>query len=165
VPGWLEGWPYVWIYLFFLSGAIMRSQALYWAGRGLSVGAHRTRLAGPLDAPRTRRGVQAIERWGMPVVPLSFLTVGFQSAVQGAAGLLGIRWLRYTLWCVPGWLAWALIWSAGGTAALSAGAALAARSPWALLAAVVLVTTVVGVVVRRRRTGPPAAAAAEVREA
>lgn len=152
MPSWLEGWPFVWLYLFFVLGAAMRSQALYWLGRGAAAGALRSRWAERVDGPRTRRAVRLIERWGMPVVPLSFLTVGLQSAVHGASGLLRLHWLRYTLWSVPGWLVWALIWTGGGTIALYGAVALAARSPWALAAAAVaLGLAVTTVVVRHRR--------------
>ncbi len=68
-------------------------------------------MGGTARGPGHRRAVDAVERWGMPVVPLSFLTVGLQSAVHGACGLLRLRWLRYTLWSVPGWLVWALVWA------------------------------------------------------
>ncbi|WP_225754759.1 DedA family protein [Actinotalea sp. Marseille-Q4924] len=151
MPSWLESWPFLWLYLFFVLGAALRSQALYWLGRGVAAGALRTRWAERLDGPRTRRAVRLIERWGMPVVPLSFLTVGLQSAVHGASGLLRLHWLRYTLWSVPGWLVWALVWSGGGTVALYGSVALAAESPWALAGVVVVVATVVTVLVLRRR--------------
>lgn len=153
MPSWLESWPFVWLYLFFVLGAALRSQALYWLGRGAAAGALRSRWADRLDGPRVRRAVRLIERWGMPVVPLSFLTVGLQSAVHGASGLLRLHWLRYTLWSVPGWLVWALVWTGGGTAAVYGSAALAARSPWALagVATVVAASAVVLVVRRRRR--------------
>ncbi|MDT0165329.1 hypothetical protein Q9R32_07160 [Actinotalea sp. AC32] len=151
MPDWLAGWPFVWIYLFFVLGAALRSQALYWLGRGAATGALRTRWRERLDTAGTRRAIAAIERWGMPVVPLSFLTVGFQSAVHGAAGLLRLHWVRYTLWSVPGWLVWALVWAGGGTAAAWGAVALAARSPWALVAVVVVLGTIVATVVVRRR--------------
>jgi membrane protein DedA with SNARE-associated domain len=139
VTTWFEDWPFAWIYLFFVLGAALRSQALYWLGRAAAAGVLRTRWSRVLDGPRVGRGVRAIERWGMPVVPFSFLTVGFQSAVHGASGLLRLRWLRYTLWSVPGWLAWALVWAGGGTAATWAAVRLASASPWALAAALVIV--------------------------
>lgn len=151
MPEWLAGWPFVWIYLFFVLGAALRSQALYWLGRGVATGALRTRWKDRLDTAATRRAITAIERWGMPVVPLSFLTVGFQSAVHGAAGLLRLRWLRYTVWSVPGWLVWALVWAGGGTAAAWGVVTLAARSPWALGGVLLAVTAAVTAVVLRRR--------------
>lgn len=154
VTGWLEDWPFAWIYLFFVLGAALRSQSLYWLGRGAAAGVLRSRWATALDAPRVRSATATIERWGMPVVPLSFLTVGFQSAVHAACGVLRLHWVRYTLWSIPGWLVWALVWAGGGTAALWAAVTLAAASPWALVAAAVAVAALSGWVtvrVRRRR--------------
>lgn len=153
VTSWLEGWPFVWIYLFFVLGAALRSQSLYWLGRGITAGVVRTRWRHLLEGERTVRAISAVERWGMPIVPLSFLTVGFQSAVHGACGLLRLHWLRYTLWAIPGWLVWALVWAGGGTAALWATLELAARSPWALAAVVVVLAVAVPLLVRlvRRR--------------
>jgi membrane protein DedA with SNARE-associated domain len=150
----IDGWPFAWIYVFFVAGVALRSQSLYWLGRGVTAGAVRTRWAVLLEGARTQRAVGTIERWGMPVVPLSFLTVGLQSAVHGACGLLRLRWLRYTLWSVPGWLVWALVWAGGGTAALWAAVELATRSPWTLGAALVALAAGAGVVllaIRRRR--------------
>jgi membrane protein DedA with SNARE-associated domain len=169
VISWLEGWPFVWIYLFFVLGAALRSQSLYWLGRGVTAGVVRTRWRHLLEGERTVRAISAVERWGMPIVPLSFLTVGFQSAVHGACGLLRLRWLRYTLWAVPGWLVWALVWSlvvvGGSIAAVWAGARLAARSPWALVGAVVLLAVGAALVVRAVRRRSAGHAAHEVAQA
>ncbi|MCL3860605.1 DedA family protein [Actinotalea sp. K2] len=151
MPGWIEDWPFLAIYLFFVLGAALRSQATYWTGRGIAAGVLRSRWRERFDGERTHRAVAAIRRRGMPIIPLSFLTVGFQTAVNGAAGLLRIAWLRYTMWCVPGWFAWALVWAGGGTAALVGGVALAAQSPWALAAVLALLGAGTTVVIRRRR--------------
>lgn len=147
----MASWPFGVVYLVFVLGAASRSQATYWVGRGIAAGVLRSRWADRFDGPRTHRATVSIERWGMPVIPLSFLTVGFQTAVHAAAGLLRLGWLRYTLWAVPGWFAWALVWAGGPMAAIAGAAALAARSPWALAAVGLLVTVLVGVLVLRAR--------------
>lgn len=152
MPSWMDGWPWLAVYLFFLAGAVMRSQALYWLGRGVAAGVLRTRWGDRLDAPQVHRAVATIERWGMPVVPLAFLTVGFQSAVFSAAGLVRVHWLRFTLWSVPGALVWAAIWGGGGLAAVAGGLALAATNPWlAGAVGVALAALLVLVVLRARR--------------
>ena len=151
MPDWLAGWPVGWVYLFFAVGAFLRSQATYWIGRGVTAGVLRSRWADRVDSPRTRRATAAIERWGMPIVPLAFLTVGFQTAVNAAAGLLRIGWLRYTLWALPGCLVWALVWAGGGMATAAAAIALAARSPAALAAAVLVIGVAVTLLVLRSR--------------
>lgn len=161
MPDWMAQWPVLAVYLFFLTGALARSQTLYWVGRGVAAGVMRSRWGDRLDSEAVRRAVRAIERWGMPIVPLTFLTVGFQSAVQSAAGLIRIGWLRYSLWTLPGALVWAVVWAGGGMAAVAGALALAATSPWALVAALVVVGAAVAIVVqrRRRRRETPASAA------
>lgn len=151
MPDWLEGWPVGWVYLFFVLGAVLRSQATYWTGRGVTAGVLRSRWSEQLDTPRVRRATASVERWGMPMVPLSFLTVGVQTAVNAAAGLLRIDWLRYTLWALPGCLVWALVWAGGGMAAAAAVLALAAGSPVALALAVLVVGGAATLLVLRAR--------------
>lgn len=154
MPGWMTGWPLLAVYLFFLSGAVARSQAIFWVGRGVAAGARQTRWRKRAESPQVRRATRIVERWGMPIVPAAFLTVGLQSAVFLAVGLLRIGWLRFTLWSIPGCLVWAAVWGGGGLAALAGARELAERSPW-LLAAVLLgggllVALVAGRVRRRR---------------
>lgn len=154
MPEWMSGWPVLGVYLFFLFGAVARSQAIFWVGRGVAAGAQRSRWRERADSPRVRRATRTVERWGMPIVPAAFLTVGFQSAVFLAVGMLRIGWLRFTAWSLPGCLVWAALWGGGGLAALAGARELADRSPWLLavaLVAVGLVVTLVGSRVRRRR--------------
>ena len=66
---------------------------------------------------------------------VSFLTIGFQTVVNAAAGLIRMPWVRYTIAMLIGCVAWALIYATVGIAAVEAGIALAAHSPWALVAA------------------------------
>lgn len=165
MPAWLEDWPFLAIYLFFLAGALARSQALYWLGRGVAAGVLRSRWRDRLDHPQVHRATGTIERWGMPIVPLAFLTVGFQSAVFSASGLIRVGWLRFTLWSIPGALVWALLWGGGGTAAVAGAVALAASSPWLLVGAVaVLAVTVPLVVLRVRRVRAARAAVEDLAE-
>ncbi|WP_188037578.1 DedA family protein [Actinotalea sp. JY-7885] len=151
MPEWLEGWPFLPVYLFFVGGAAVRSQATYWVGRGITAGVLRSRWAHRLENPQIERATRLIERWGMPVVPLSFLTVGLQSAVHLSAGVLRLAWPRYTLWAFPGYLAWALVWAGGGMAAVAGAVELGTRSPWALAAVVCLLAGVVAAFIARRR--------------
>ena len=154
MPGWMRDWPVLGVFLFFLFGAVARSQAVYWIGRGVTAGVLRSRWGDRLDSSQVRRATTTFERWGMPVVPLAFLTVGFQSAVFASVGLLRVHWLRFTLWTIPGCLVWAALWGGSGLALVAGGWALARRSPWALVAALLVVAAagvLVGLRVRRRR--------------
>lgn len=154
MPEWMSGWPLLAVYLFFLFGAVARSQAIFWLGRSVAVGAGRSRWRERAESPRVHRATRTVERWGMPIVPAAFLTVGFQSAVFLAVGVLRVGWLRFTLWSIPGCLVWAALWGGGGIAALAGARELAERSPWLLAAVIVAVGAVVAAVaaqVRRRR--------------
>ncbi len=99
------------------------------------------------------RAIEALNRWGLPVVTVSFLTIGFQTVVNAAAGLTRMPWLRYTLAMLIGCAAWAAIYATVGIAAFEASLALAARSPWALVAVLLVVLgAVVAVIVLRGRS-------------
>ena len=155
MPDWYEGKPFaVAVAVLFLI-VLARAQATYWLGRGVTAGVLHTPLAGRITGPRTTGAIAALNRWGVPLVTLSFLTVGFQTVVNAAAGLIGMPWIRYTAAMLIGCLAWAIIYATVGIAAFEAAMALAARSPAALVLVLVavLTTTAVLVVRRRRRSG------------
>ncbi len=160
MPDFLTGWPFWLVFAFLFSGAMLRGQGIYWLGRLATVqtlrrthptGGWRLRAHRALSGDGTQRGVAAIRRWGLVVVPLAYLTVGFQSMVMAGAGVLRIHWLRFTLAQVPGALAWAAIYSTIGFAVWTAALAAAAGSPAGVAALVVLVGAGVTVVVLRLR--------------
>lgn len=153
MPTWFEGMPFgIAVAALFLI-VLLRAQATYWIGRGVIAGALHTRFATRLNGPRTTRAIALLNRYGPPVVTVSFLTVGFQTVANAAAGLIRMPWLRYTVAMLIGCIMWALIYATVGFAAFDAAMALAAHSPWLLVAALVLIVAVVAavVVVRRRR--------------
>lgn len=154
MPSWVAEGPFPLLYGFLLVVVFLRAQATYWVGRAVAAGTLRSRWAAHVDGPRTRRAIASIDRWGLPIIPFSFLTIGFQTAVNAGAGLIRMRWARYTLAMVPGCLMWAAVYALGGLAAFQAAASLAARSPWALATTVALIAALVGGLVlrvRRRR--------------
>ncbi|MHB1062951.1 MAG: DedA family protein [Georgenia sp.] len=158
----LASLPFWLLFAFLYLGATVRGQATYWAGRvvteqtlsrvhptyGWRLRAHRW-----LQGEGAERGIEAIRRWGLVVVPFAYLTVGFQTMVMAGAGVLRISWPRFSLAQIPGALAWAAIYSTIGFAVWEAALAAAAGSPWGLAglaaAAIVIVATVA---VRRRHT-------------
>lgn len=165
LPDFLSGWPFWVLFVALYLGATVRGQATYWAGRvvteqalrrthptsGWRLAVHQWLRGGGAD-----RGIEAIRRWGLVVVPLSYLTVGFQTMVLAGAGVLRIAWPRFSLAQVPGALAWATIYSTIGWTVWEAALAAAAGSPVgiAVLLAVVGVLAVVLVRRRRGRTAP-----------
>ena len=155
MPQWVQDGPFALVYGFLLAVVFLRAQATYWIGRAVAAGMLRTRWSRHFTGPRVTRAIGSIERWGWPIIPLSFLTIGFQSAVNAGAGVIRMRWPRYTLAMIPGCLVWALGYALGGLAAFQAAATLAARSPCVLVVVILLLGVVVAAVVlrvRRRRS-------------
>lgn len=135
-----------------------RGQATYWLARvvtdqtvsrveGRPVGDRWVRW---LHGAQVARGRAAVQRWGLAAVPLCYLTVGFQTMVLAAAGVLRLSWPAFTVAQVPGALAWALIYTTIGWAAWEVVLAALGGRPLALAA----VLAVVVVVVATRLTRP-----------
>lgn len=145
-----EDHGFVVAFLFLMAVALLRGQATYWMARvvteqtlrhtsptrGWRAGVHAW-LAGEGVA----RGRASLQRWGLVTVPLCYLTVGFQTLVLAAAGMIRIPWGRFTLVQLPGAAAWALIYSTIGFALWGAAIAALAGEPLgiAAVAAVALV--------------------------
>jgi membrane protein DedA with SNARE-associated domain len=155
--------PFAVAFLCLTAVAAVRSQCTYWLGRGVRAGVLRSPWARRLSAEGALKARDKLERWGWPLIPASFLTVGFQTAVNLSAGLIGWRWTRYTLAAVPGWLIWGAVYAAGGLALFAGVGALAAASPWLAVATIqtLVVAAVVAVYLRRRRRLDRRAAAGE----
>lgn len=96
--------------------AMLRSNATYWAGRGLRAGGSRTRLASHLDRPAVVRTEAFVVRWGAPAVALGFLTIGVQTLVNAAAGALRMPLPHYLPATAVGSLLWAALYTSVGAA-------------------------------------------------
>ncbi len=122
----------------------------------------RPRVRAMMQGPTMVRAIALIHRWGPIAVTLSFFTVGLQTVVNAAAGIVRMPWIRYTLFMIPGCIAWAFIYATVGLAAFLAVAGAAAGSPWGVAAVLVAVLAVVAIVVlRRRRTAPQSSRATQ----
>jgi membrane protein DedA with SNARE-associated domain len=148
-----ESWPYAAVFAFFFAGAMARSTVTYWAGRGLRAGGERTRWARHLDRPAVVRAERFVRRVGAPAVTLSFLTVGVQTAVIGAAGALRMPMARFLPAAAIGSLLWAAVYTTIGFAVVEAWLT-GQAGPWVLLSlALAGALAVVTAVVRRRAAG------------
>jgi membrane protein DedA with SNARE-associated domain len=152
------------VFTVFFVGAMARGQAIYWLARVLTDRA--LALGEPPEGWRRRayrwlhsdgvgRARASLARWGWPLVPFAYLTVGFQSMVMAAAGMVRMPWKVFTLAQIPGSLAWALIYTTVGFAFWGAFFAAVQGNPgWAVLLVALLVAAVS--LVRRRRRQIPA---------
>ncbi|MFC7374579.1 MULTISPECIES: DedA family protein [unclassified Brachybacterium] len=147
---------------------LLRAGGTYALGRGAHRLADRGRVADLLRRPRVVRAIGIVNRRGAPVVAISFLTVGFQTAANAAAGLTGMPLRRYLPALAIGGLAWAVVYATVGLTALFLWVELFLRSPG--VAAVVLLALAAGVLVlvrraRGRRAADPAEVGADPDEA
>lgn len=141
-------------FVFFFCGAMIRANTTYWIGRGVAKGVEHTRFQRHLEGPVYQRAQRFIVRWGVLAVPLSFLTVGVQSAVNASAGISRMPLRRYLPAVVVGCLLWALVYTTVGMAVVYAWLAL--EWQWLVLGAVVIAITVFVILRgRRRRAGVP----------
>ena len=98
----LSNFPFwgAWIFMYVLG--TLRGQGTYWIGRGASsavthVGSEEehdskwAQIKAWLNSDRTKTGRTLVHKIGVVAVPLSYLTVGLQTAVLAAAGLVRIQ--------------------------------------------------------------------------
>ena len=99
---------------------LLRAGGTYGLGRAAHAGADRTRLRRLLASPRFARAEDLIARWGAPVVAVSFLTVGFQTVANLAAGVTRMPLRRYLPALVVGGLCWAVLYASLGLVTVAA---------------------------------------------
>lgn len=163
VPAFVSDGPWWWLFLFLTGVVFLRTQATYWVARWARKGADavadraeehhspRARLARRFSGPGMEKARAFSERWGWFAIPLSFLTVGIQTLVNGAAGYSRMRWDLYTFAMIPGCLLWATLYTAVGLSAWSAWVA----SPWLLAGGIVAgVALALALNLARRRRKP-----------
>lgn len=114
-----DDWPIGLAWLFFASGALMRGGFLYALGRGLRAAPER-RSGVRRERPALARAERTVARFGAPAVTLSFLTVGVQSAINTAAGVLRMPLRRFVPALLVGAAIWATIYVTVGLAVLYA---------------------------------------------
>jgi membrane protein DedA with SNARE-associated domain len=132
---------------------MLRANGTYWLGRLLAAGAHRTRAARLMDSPGYVRAVGQINRWGAPVVTVSFLTIGIQTLVNMAAGGTRMPLTRYLPAVTVGCVIWALLYGTIGLVGFEAALLLWQTSPVvALVVLGVLAAGAAGWFVVRART-------------
>lgn len=153
----------IWLFVFLFVVVLLRAQATYWLARGAASGAvlatGRQGFLGTMarwfDGPIPRKGAAMLDKWGIIVIPLCFLTVGIQTAVNAGAGLVRMRWSTYTIAMIPGCVLWALLYGLGTLAVFAAAIRAVAGSPWGWAGLALIITLIVAKIAwgrRKRRT-------------
>lgn len=167
VPSFILAGPWWGLFLFLTIVVFLRTQATYWLARWARGGteayatraqgsdSRRAQLARKLSGPSTERAREFLERRGYIGIPLSFLTIGFQSVVNAVAGYTRMRFDLYTFAMIPGCLIWAAVYTAIGVSLWEAWL----RSPALLVAALAVVVAAAFVMNRWRRRSKPRATA------
>ncbi|WP_411075854.1 DedA family protein [Streptomyces sp. cmx-4-7] len=131
---------------------LLRAGGTFAVGWLAGAGARRSRFAGRISSARFLRAERAIQRWGAPVVAVSFLTVGFQTAANFLAGSMRMPLPRYLPALFVGGAAWALVYATVGLGVFEILARLfAERTALGAAAVAVLLLAVCGTVAHRRR--------------
>lgn len=148
---WYKDAPFGWAYSFLFLLAMARANTTYWLGRGIAAGVQHTRFQHLLTGPIYQRAQKFITRWGIFAVPLSFLTIGIQTAVNASAGVGRMPLARYIPSVIVGCLLWALLYSTVGMAVFMAWFALGWQ--WIVAGAIVVAVATVAWIRYRRREG------------
>lgn len=158
IPSWADHGLALFIALFVI--VFCRAQGTYWLGRGAARGA----LAGVgkdgvwgsiahwFNGPTPKRGAKLLDKWGLIIIPLCFLTVGIQTAVNAGAGLVSMKWRTYTLAMIPGCIAWAILYGMGMLAIWMALLGAVAGSWWGRTGVLAVAAVTIGVIAWRKRT-------------
>ena len=137
---------------------ICRAGGTFLLGRLARKGIRRfDRIEKIMSGPKYRRAEDTIDRFGAPVVALSFLTVGLQTVVNLAAGSTGMRYRRYVPALAVGGSLWALIYSTVGFLGFKAVAKAYQAEPGLTVGlALVFVVAIIGLVIGLRKDRTPA---------
>ncbi|TRY19730.1 hypothetical protein FOJ82_02265 [Tessaracoccus rhinocerotis] len=155
-----SGFPIGITFILFFLGAMVRGQATYWLGRIITEQSlKRTRPTSGwskrvhdwLQGDSVGRGAGFIRKFGVAAVPFAYLTVGLQTLIIAAAGVMRISIIAFTIAQVPGALAWATIYTTVGFAVWGAVFGALQGNPVLTALLVLMVVAVIVAIVRRRR--------------
>src|SRR5690625_5071339 len=141
---WDGPWIWVWLALFFI--VFCRAGGTHLIGRALRNGVSRIgAVQRVLNSADYLRADRVLDRWGPPAVTVSFLTIGFQTAINLASGVIRMRWYRYLPALLIGGALWAPIYTTIGSVSWMALAAAYQRWPVATISVpVVLAFALIG---------------------
>ena len=133
-----RGWPYPVAVAALFVVVMLRAGGTYAIGRAAQEGVRRSRLSRLMAKPRFARMQQMVARWGAPVVILSFLTVGIQTLVNLAAGVMRMPLRRYLPALTVGAILWAFLYATVGFATFAGWRRVYELSPAVAIASLVV---------------------------
>lgn len=108
--------PFAWAFGLLFLIVMLRANGTYWLGRAAESGGRRSqRLQKRLDGKAMERARDIMATWGVAAVPLSFLTIGVQTAINFSAGAMRMPLRRYVPAVTVGCIIWATIYATAGT--------------------------------------------------
>lgn len=140
---------------------ILRAGGTFLLGRLARTGIRKIeRVDKIMSGSKYRKAESMIERFGAPVIAVSFLTVGVQTVLNLAAGTTGMSYRRYIPALAVGGAMWATIYSTVGLLGFKALAAGYEAAPGLTIGLVVcFVVAIIGLVIGLRKPAGPEAAA------
>lgn len=143
--GLFSSWPYPLALIVLMLIAFLRGGATYLVGRAIGSGATRhRRLHAVVESNGFRRAGAALNRWGPPLVSLCFLTFGFQTLVNLAAGVTKMPPKRYVPALAVGAMLWGFLYATVGFVTVLAWYRVYQR--WPAVALVILIVAVLALV-------------------
>ncbi|MDI3387558.1 VTT domain-containing protein [Streptomyces sp. B-S-A8] len=130
---------------------LLRAGGTFAVGWLAGAGARRSRFGERISQSKFQRVERAIQRWGAPVVAVSFLTIGFQTAANFLAGSMRMPLTRYLPALFAGGACWAMLYATAGIGALELLGRLFAEHAALGVGAVVALLLAVGALVLHRR--------------
>lgn len=155
-----SGFPIGITFVLFFLGAMIRGQGTYWLGRIITEQSlkrtspkegWRKSVHDWLQGDSVGRGAAFIRKFGVAAVPFAYLTVGLQTLIIVAAGVMRINIVAFTIAQIPGALAWATIYTTVGFAVWGAVFGTIQGNPVFTALLVLMVAGIVALVIRKRR--------------
>ncbi|MDU1122904.1 MAG: VTT domain-containing protein [Dermabacter sp.] len=148
---WINSLPLLPAIAFLMVVIYCRAGGTYLLGRLAYKLADRGRFHGILTSPRVESAAEKVNKWGAPIVALSFLTIGFQTAANLAAGVTRMPLTRYLPALIIGGFAWAVIYATVGLAAFALWWRVALTNPYVAVAIAVAAVGLLTYYILRKR--------------
>lgn len=151
--------PWVAVYIFFVFGAFVRGHVFYSISRfitdySLKYSAPKNKILRRFydwqHSEQTQYGKSILQKWGLIAIPLAYITVGIQTFIFLAAGVIRMNRLYFAVAQIPGCLAWAAIYTTIGFTLWKSLIASFAGSKVGIICIVIIIITIISCIVSMR---------------